>query len=90
MDVPKSTKLDVIIPAFRGHSQNFVMVLDGISEENSLKRIEGKTNHIIWMVGNFLDMRYALGKVLGVEIDNPYKDLFFKEKLLMRVLTILR
>ena len=82
MDVPKSTKLDVIIPAFRGHSQNFVMVLDGISEENSLKRIEGKTNHIIWMVGNFLDMRYALGKVLGVEIDNPYKDLFFQGKAL--------
>lgn len=31
MDIPTSDKLDIIIPAFRGHSQNFLMVLDGIS-----------------------------------------------------------
>ena len=77
MDTPKSKRLDIIIPAFRGHSQNFLMVLDGISEEDAKKRIEGRTNHIIWMVGNFLDMRYALGNVLGLDLKNPHNDLFF-------------
>ncbi|MEC3876800.1 DinB family protein [Chryseobacterium salviniae] len=80
MDTPTSKKLDIIIPAFRGHSQNFLMVLDGISEEDALKRIEGKTNHIIWMAGNFLDMRYALGTLLGIQEEFEFKDLFFEGK----------
>src|SRR5690606_14886495 len=80
MDKPKSEKLDIIIPAFRGHSQSFLMVLKGISEEDALKRIEGRTNHIIWMVGNFLDMRYAMGNVLGLTEEFKYKDFFFQGK----------
>ncbi|KPH14884.1 hypothetical protein [Chryseobacterium sp. ERMR1:04] len=82
MNTPKSQKLDIIIPAFRGHSQSFLMVLDGISEEDALKRIEGRTNHVIWMVGNFLDMRYALGFVLGLQEEFEFKDLFFQGKAL--------
>jgi len=82
MDTPKSKRLDIIIPAFRGHSQNFLLVLDGISEDDAKKRIEGRTNHIIWMVGNFLDMRYALGNVLGLDLKNPHNDLFFQGKAL--------
>ncbi|KFC18930.1 hypothetical protein [Epilithonimonas lactis] len=82
MDTPKSKRLDIIIPAFRGHSQNFLLVLDGISDDDAKKRIEGRTNHIIWMVGNFLDMRYALGNVLGLDLKNPHNDLFFQGKAL--------
>ena len=80
MNKPKSQKLDIIIPAFRGHSQSFLMVIKGISEEDSLKRIEERTNHIIWMVGNFLDMRYAMGNVLGLTEEFKYKDFFFQGK----------
>jgi hypothetical protein len=82
MDTPKSKKLEIIIPAFRGHSQNFLMVLDGISEEDALKRIEGRTNHIVWMVGNFLDMRYAMGSILGLNAEFQFKDFFFQGKAL--------
>jgi len=82
MDKPKSKKLDIIIPAFRGHSQNFLLVLDGISDGDARKRIEGKTNHIIWMAGNFLDMRYALANVLGLDAENPQGELFFQGKAL--------
>ncbi|KQT35986.1 hypothetical protein ASG22_01810 [Chryseobacterium sp. Leaf405] len=87
MDTPKSKKLDIIIPAFRGHSQNFLMVLDGISEDDALKRIEERTNHIIWMVGNFLDMRYAMGSVLGLQEEFEFKDFFFQGKALDESLT---
>jgi len=80
MDTPTSKQLEIIIPAFRGHSQNFLMVLDGISAQDALKRVEGKTNHIIWMAGNFLDMRYALGSVLGIQEEFEFKELFFQGK----------
>jgi len=82
MDKPTSKKLEVIIPAFRAHSQTFVMVLDGISEEDAKTRIDGKTNHIIWIVGNFINMRYSLGWVLGLKEEDPFSDLFFQGKAL--------
>lgn len=82
MDTPKSQKLEVIIPAFRMHSQNFINVLDTVSEEDALKRIEDKTNHIIWMAGNFINMRYGMAWVLGLREEDPYSDLFFQGKTL--------
>ena len=82
MDTPKSKKLDVIIPAYRMHSQSFLNVLDGISQEDAMKRIDGKTNHVVWMAGNFLNMRYGLGWVLGLQEEDPYTELFFQGKAL--------
>lgn len=77
MDTPKSTKVELVIPAYRMHTQSFINVLDGISEEDALKRIENKTNHIVWMAGNFVIMRYGLGGVLGLQEQDPNNDLFF-------------
>jgi hypothetical protein len=88
MDKPTSDKLDIVIPAFRAHSQTFVMVLDGISEEDAKKRIDGKTNHIIWMVGNFVNMRYSLGWVLGLKKKILSANYFSREKLWMKILII--
>ncbi|WP_241285532.1 DinB family protein [Chryseobacterium arthrosphaerae] len=82
MDTPKSKKMELVIPAFRMHSQSFLNVLDGISEEDALKRVENKTNHIVWMAGNFINMRYGLGAVLGLPVQDPYNDLFFQGKAL--------
>ncbi|OCA79217.1 hypothetical protein BBH99_19640 [Chryseobacterium contaminans] len=82
MNTPKSKKIELIIPAYRMHTQSFVNVLDGISEEDALKRIENKTNHIVWMAGNFVNMRYGLGAVLGLQEQDPNNDLFFQGKAL--------
>lgn len=82
MDTPKSTKVELIIPAYRMHTQSFINVLDGVSEQDALKRIENKTNHIIWMAGNFVNMRYGLGMVLGLQDQDPNNDLFFQGKAL--------
>lgn len=82
MDSPVSKQLDVIIPAFRMHTQSFMNVLDGISEEDARKRIEGRTNHLVWMTGNFVNMRYALAEALGLKGKDPYDALFTEGKAL--------
>ena len=82
MDTPKSKKMELVIPAYRMHSQSFMNVLEGISEEDALKRIENKTNHIVWMAGNFVNMCYGLGWVLGLQEQDPNNDLFFQGKAL--------
>jgi len=55
MDTAKSAQLNVIIPAYRMHTQTFINVLDGISEKDALKRIENRTNHLVWMAGNYVN-----------------------------------
>ncbi|MCT3647833.1 DinB family protein [Elizabethkingia anophelis] len=82
MNAPKSLKLEVIIPAYRMHTQTFLNVLDGITEEDALKRIDGRTNHIIWMAGNYVNVRYAIAHILGEATEDPYEDLFFMGKAL--------
>lgn len=82
MDTPKSKKMELIIPAYRMHTQSFMNVLEGISEEDALKRVENKTNHIVWMAGNFVNMRYGLGAVLGLQEQDPNNELFFQGRTL--------
>ncbi len=82
MDTPVSSQLNLIIPAYRMHTQGFLNVLDGISEQDALIRVEGRTNHVVWMAGNFVNMRYGLAGVLGSKEPDPYNDLFFQAKAL--------
>ena len=76
MDTPKSKKLEIVIPAYRWHSQQFFNALDGISDELALDRNDGKTNHVVWMAGNFVNCRYWLANILGIEDKDPNEDLF--------------
>ncbi|TJZ51801.1 DinB family protein [Sphingobacterium olei] len=82
MDTPKSSKLAVIIPAYRMHTQSFLNVLEGLSEADAMKRIDGRTNHITWMAGNFVNVRYGIAHVLGLPEEDPYHDLFYMGKTL--------
>lgn len=78
MDTPKSQKFDIIIPAFRMHSQSFFNALDGITEELALERNNGKTNHVVWMAGNLVNCRYWLADLLGMN-EKDLNDDFFKD-----------
>lgn len=76
MQRPKSTQLEIIIPAYRMHTQSFRNALDGITEEAARQRIDNKTNHVIWMTGNLINCRYWIADVLGIEEADPYEELF--------------
>lgn len=80
MDTPISSQINVIIPAYRMHTHTFLNALDSITEADALKRIEGRTNHIAWMAGNFVNMRYGLAEVLGINEKDPHNDLFYMGK----------
>ena len=78
MDTPKSQKLEIIIPAFRMHSQSFFNAIDGITEELARERNNGKTNHVVWMVGNLVNCRYWLADLLKMDEKDP-NEAFFKD-----------
>ncbi|PWJ58260.1 hypothetical protein CLV98_104118 [Dyadobacter jejuensis] len=76
IDTSVSKKLDIIIPAYRMHSQSFRNALDGISEEAALRRMDNNTNHVVWMAGNLVNCRYWIGNLLGIDDKDPYEHLF--------------
>lgn len=82
MSKPVSSQLNIIIPAYRMHTQTFNNALYEISEEDALIRIENVTNHITWMVGNLVNCRYWLANILGIDEKDPHEDLFKDAKAL--------
>lgn len=76
MDTSNSSKLEIIVPAFRMHSQSFNNALAGISEKDALQRINHRTNHVVWMAGNLVNCRYWLAELLGLDDKDPNGELF--------------
>lgn len=79
---PQSKFLEIVIPEYRMHTQSFGNVIDGISAEDAAKRIEGRTNHFLWMAGNMVNCRYWLADVLGIADKDPNEELFKDAKAL--------
>jgi hypothetical protein len=79
---PQSKKLEVIMPGYRWHTQMFDNMAKDISEEDSLKKAEGKTNHMAWMFGNMVNNRYWLANLFGVSDKDPHDALFREGKAL--------
>lgn len=82
METPAARSLAVIIPGYRMHSQTFNNMLVGIKEADAQIRIENKTNHFTWMVGNLVNTRYWLAGILGIPKTDPNEDLFKEAKAL--------
>ena len=78
----KSVSLHIAMPVFKWHTQMFDNLTKDISTEHSLKRVEGRTNHIAWTVGNLVNCRYWLAGILGIEDKDPNEDLFKDAKAL--------
>ena len=82
MEKPAAKSLEIIIPGYRMHSQMFNNMLDGVRETDAQTRIENKTNHFAWMVGNLVNCRYWLAGILGIPEKDPNEDLFKDAKAL--------
>jgi len=82
METPAARSLAVIIPGYRMHSQTFNNMLAGIQEADAQIRIENKTNHFTWMVGNLVNTRYWLAGILGMPEKDPNESLFKDAKAL--------
>lgn len=76
IEKPIAKTLEIVIPGYRMHSQMFNNMLDGIQEADAQTRIDNKTNHFTWMVGNLVNCRYWLAGILGLPEKDPNDHLF--------------
>ena len=72
----KSKMAEPIIQMYQMQQGFFSKALDGISTEDSLRRVSDHTNHIAWLTGHIVSCRYMLAGMLGLEESEPYPDLF--------------
>lgn len=71
-----SALIKIVIPQYRMHTRMFDNVLNGIKDKDAGVRVEGRTNHILWMAGNLVNCRYWLGDILGLDHTDPHEALF--------------
>lgn len=77
---PNSKLLQLAIPIYRMQTQLFNNAIAGIKAEDAVKRLQERTNHIIWITGNMVNCRYWLANLLGIENKDPYEQLFANAK----------
>ena len=77
---PVSTRLFALIDLFDLHTPFFDSVLDGISEEDSLNRLDTKANHVAWLAGSLVQERYELANLLGLDLKSASNQLFKDHK----------
>lgn len=48
----------------------------GISKEHAIARVNDSNNHIAWLTGHIISCRYMLGRMLGLEVSEPFPKIF--------------
>jgi uncharacterized damage-inducible protein DinB len=58
------------------HTRLFNNVLDGIDDAEADQRASQTVNHIKWLAGHLLATRYGFKELGGLDVENPYAELF--------------
>lgn len=72
----KDMRLYAIFDLYDLHTDYFRRALDGISDEDAHNRLETKANHVAWIAGSTVEMRYVAARNLGLDVHQQADELF--------------
>lgn len=75
---PLSTKIYGFLVLFDMHTQYFEKVLDGVSDEDALKRLDTQANHMAWLAGSLVQERFELYNLLTGMQEIPRANCLFE------------
>ena len=70
------SRLYGLIALFDMHTDFYVKVLDGISDDAANSRLDTQANHIAWLAGSMLQERFELADWLGTSIKHQHHEWF--------------
>jgi len=76
MDNNLSKTATPITGLFQMQTAFFNKSIDGITLDDATKRINENINHIAWLTGHVISCRYMLCGMLGLQVSEPYPELF--------------
>jgi len=69
------------------HSKLYLNCLVGIKPSDAQKRINQSTNHIAWLAGNLVSVRYRLGNSIGLKEQDVFYELFKDQRAIQKHIT---
>ncbi|CAN5648454.1 hypothetical protein BH10BAC5_BH10BAC5_03290 [soil metagenome] len=76
----KDSRMESLIALYDIHSKYLKNAVDGISDKDSLNRLETKAVNINWIVGSLVQERFELASNLGIEMKQNAYELFKDHK----------
>lgn len=76
----QSTTMQAIVDQLNLQTRLFKNVTEGISDSDAQKHVAPKVNHAAWLTGHIVSTRYMMAGALGLEMQEPYPDLFANGK----------
>ena len=72
----KDSRLYGLMVLYDMHSDFYGKVLEGISDESALNRLDTNANHIAWLAGSMLQERFELASWFGTKLQQKHHKLF--------------
>ena len=72
----KAHSAQTLATQFDLHTRLFNNVLDGITDAEANERARDTVNHLTWLAGHLTSTRFGMGKIAGLEEQDPWSDLF--------------
>lgn len=83
----KTNTIQHLLDLFDLQTRLFNNVVQGISDTLSISRISEHNNHVAWLTGHTVSTRYMLANALGMQLNEPFPDLFANGKGLQQDVT---
>lgn len=71
-----SNRMLGLIVLYDLHTNYYHSAIAEINDEDALKRLDTKANHVAWLAGSLVQERYELAKIFGKELKSAAEDLF--------------
>ena len=73
-----SSRMQSLVILYDMHTTFFKNAHDGISDKDAHSRLNTKANHIAWLTGSLIEMRYEIAKEMGIDMQQTAHE-FFKD-----------
>ena len=71
-----SNRMQSLLVLYDMHTTFFKNVLDGINDKDAHNRLNTKANHVAWLTGSVVEMRYGIAKDTGIDMKQTAHELF--------------
>lgn len=76
----KSARVKPLLDLYDMQTDFFERALEGISENDTHKRLDTKANHIAWLTGSLVEQRFDFATQLGIKESQKAHELFKDNK----------
>lgn len=71
-----STRMQSLVILYDMHTTFFKNALDGIDDKDAHNRLNTKANHVAWLAGSLVEMRYEIARDTGIDMKQASHELF--------------